>query len=151
LQTCPRVVIRRDWQTTRIPNEIAIVSGGGAGHEPFANGLVGKGMLTAAVTGNIFASPPTVHISAALDAVANAGKTMMNDSWHRSVLDGILVIINNYTGDRLNFGLSVERFNHQYAGCARIVLVGDDTALQSDDLSAGRRGLVGSTFVIKVS
>ena len=81
-----RVVARDDWDKSRV----AVISGGGSGHEPAHAGFVGKGMLTAAVCGDLFASP-------SVDAVLNAIVAVTGDR-------GCLLIVKNYTGDRLNFG-----------------------------------------------
>ena len=86
-----KVVVRTDWDKSKV----ALVSGGGSGHEPAHAGLVGEGMLTAAVCGDIFASPSLDAVLAGILAVT--GKA------------GCLLIVKNYTGDRLNFGLSAER------------------------------------------
>ena len=80
-----RVVARDDWDKSRV----AVISGGGSGHEPAHAGFVGKGMLTAAVCGDLFASP-------SVDAVLNAIVAVTGDR-------GCLLIVKNYTGDRLNF------------------------------------------------
>ena len=87
-------LVRADLASFVASGKVAIVTGGGAGHEPAHAGYVGKGMLTAAVSGDVFASPSTDAVYTALRAVANPA--------------GILVIVKNYTGDRLNFGLAVE-------------------------------------------
>ena len=86
-----RVVVRSDWDKSKV----AVISGGGAGHEPAHVGFVGKGMLTAAVCGDLFASP-------SVDAVLNAIVAVTGDR-------GCLLIVKNYTGDRLNFGLAAEK------------------------------------------
>ena len=86
-----RVVIRKDWDKSKV----AIISGGGSGHEPAHAGFVGEGMLTAAVCGDIFASP-------SVEAVLNAILYVTGDA-------GCLLIVKNYTGDRLNFGLAAEK------------------------------------------
>lgn len=86
-----RIVVRRDWDKRRV----AIISGGGAGHEPAHVGFVGKGMLTAAVCGDVFASP-------CVDAILSAIINVTGDA-------GCLLIVKNYTGDRLNFGLAAEK------------------------------------------
>ena len=86
-----RVVLRKDWDKSKV----AIISGGGSGHEPTHAGFVGKGMLTAAVCGDIFASP-------SVDAVLSAIIATAGDK-------GCLLVIKNYTGDRLNFGLAAEQ------------------------------------------
>jgi ATP-dependent dihydroxyacetone kinase len=124
-----RVVVRRDWDKSKV----AIVSGGGSGHEPAHAGFVGQGMLTAAVCGDIFASPT-------VDAVLSAILAVTGPS-------GCLLIIKNYTGDRLNFGLAAEQaralgFN------VRTVTVDDDIALGKD---VKRRGLAGTLFVHKIA
>lgn len=124
-----RVVLRSDWKK----NKVALVSGGGAGHEPAHVGFVGKGMLTAAVCGDIFASP---SVDAVLSAILSvSGKK------------GCLLIIKNYTGDRLNFGLAAEQartLGHK----VKTVTVGDDIALGKD---VQRRGLAGTIFVQKIA
>ena len=86
-----KVILRADWERKKV----AIVSGGGAGHEPSHAGFVGRGMLTAAVAGEIFASPSVEAVLAAIRAVTGA--------------PGCLLVVKNYTGDRLNFGLAAER------------------------------------------
>uniref|UniRef100_A0A0M3HG46 DhaK domain-containing protein n=1 Tax=Ascaris lumbricoides TaxID=6252 RepID=A0A0M3HG46_ASCLU len=99
-----------------------------------------KGLLSAAVCGNIFASPPTSHITAALEDLKSK--------------HGVIVFVINYTGDRLNFGLAIERFNtHRTTeGSARMVVISDDVALEGrqEGKGVGRRGLAGSMFIMKV-
>ena len=86
-----KVVVRSDWDRAKV----AVVSGGCAGHEPSHVGFVGDGMLTAAVCGDIFASPSVDAVLAGILAVT--GKP------------GCLLVVKNYTGDRLNFGLAAEK------------------------------------------
>jgi dihydroxyacetone kinase len=86
-----KVVLRADWDRSKV----AVISGGGAGHEPAHAGFVGDGMLTAAVCGEIFASPSVDAVLAAILAVTGPA--------------GCLLVVKNYTGDRLNFGLAAER------------------------------------------
>ncbi len=86
-----RVVVRSDWDKS----SVALVSGGGSGHEPAHAGFVGQGMLTAAVCGDVFASPSVDAVLAGILAVTGPA--------------GCLLIVKNYTGDRLNFGLAAER------------------------------------------
>jgi dihydroxyacetone kinase len=86
-----RVVVRSDWDKSKV----ALVSGGGSGHEPAHAGFVGAGMLTAAVCGDVFASPSVDAVLAGILAVTGPS--------------GCLLIVKNYTGDRLNFGLAAER------------------------------------------
>lgn len=124
-----RVVVRNDWDKSKV----ALVSGGGSGHEPAHAGFVGKGMLTAAVCGNVFASPSVDAVVAGILAVTGPA--------------GCLLIVKNYTGDRLNFGLAAER------ACAfglnvEMVIVDDDIALP--DLPQAR-GVAGTLFVHKIA
>ena len=86
-----KVVVRADWKS----DQVAIISGGGSGHEPAHAGFVGKGMLTAAVCGEVFASPSVEAVLAGILAVTGE--------------KGCLLIVKNYTGDRLNFGLAAEK------------------------------------------
>jgi dihydroxyacetone kinase len=83
-------------------NGVVLVSGGGSGHEPSHAGWIGSGMLSGAVCGGIFASPSVHSILAAIRAVAP--RQSRSDSG-----DGVLLVIKNYTGDRLNFGMAAER------------------------------------------
>lgn len=124
-----RVVMRSDWEKSKV----ALVSGGGSGHEPAHAGFVGMGMLTAAVCGDIFASPSVDAVLAAILAVTGPA--------------GCLLIVKNYTGDRLNFGLAAERarsFGHKVS----MVIVDDDIALP--DLPQAR-GVAGTLFVHKIA
>lgn len=129
------VVIRAGHEPGTDPgdDQVAVISGGGSGHEPAHVGFIGEGMLTAAVPGSLFASPP---VSAVLEAI-------------RSVTGpaGCLLIIKNYTGDRLNFGLAAERARQEgYA--VETVLVSDDVALPEIDQP---RGLAGTVLVHKTA
>eukprot|EP00731_Ephydatia_muelleri_P027864 Em0019g737a len=131
-----RVIVRADIDTVTEQNKVTLVSGGGSGHEPAHAGFVGKGMLSAAVAGAVFASPPSASVLAALRAVASPA--------------GTLVIVKNYTGDRLNFGIAVEQAKME-GMAVKMVVVGEDTALPSTESSAGRRGLCGILLVHKVA
>ena len=131
-----RVIIREDFEQFCNDGHVSIISGGGSGHEPFAAGFVGQGMLTAAVAGSVFASPPPADIIAAIEAV-------------KSPL-GILLLVANYTGDRLNFGIALERAK-SLGHNIKMVVVGEDCALESNDKTAGRRGLVGIVNVMKIA
>jgi len=124
-----KVVLRADWDKTKV----SVVSGGGAGHEPSHAGFVGAGMLTAAVSGEIFASP---SVEAVLQAIrATTGPA------------GCLLIVKNYTGDRLNFGLAAEKARAE--GLAvEMAIVGDDVALPD---IAQPRGVAGTLFVHKIA
>ena len=105
-----RVVVRRDLDK----NNVAVISGGGSGHEPAHAGFVGKGMLTAAVCGDLFASP-------SVDAVLTAIQAVTGDA-------GCLLIVKNYTGDRLNFGLAAEKARRMGYN-VEMLIVGDDISL----------------------
>jgi dihydroxyacetone kinase len=124
-----RVVLRSDWDRSKV----ALVSGGGSGHEPAHIGFVGKGMLTAAVCGDVFASPSVDAILAGILAVTGPA--------------GCLLIVKNYTGDRLNFGLAAERAR-AYGLNVSMVIVDDDIALP--DLPQAR-GVAGTLFVHKIA
>jgi len=124
-----KVVIRTD----RNPSHVALVSGGGSGHEPSHAGFVGEGMLSAAVCGEIFASPSVDAVLAGILAVTGEA--------------GCLLIVKNYTGDRLNFGLAAERAR-ALGHTIRMVVVGDDVALP--DLPQPR-GVAGTLFVHKIA
>jgi triose/dihydroxyacetone kinase / FAD-AMP lyase (cyclizing) len=124
-----RVVIRNDWDKSKV----ALVSGGGSGHEPAHAGFVGKGMLTAAVCGDVFASPSVDAVLAGILAVTGPA--------------GCLLIVKNYTGDRLNFGLAAERAR-AFGLNVSMVIVDDDAALP--ELSQAR-GVAGTLFVHKIA
>lgn len=124
-----RVVVRNDWDKSKV----ALVSGGGSGHEPAHAGFVGEGMLTAAVCGDIFASPSVDAVLAGILAVTGPA--------------GCLLIVKNYTGDRLNFGLAAERAR-AFGLDVSIVIVDDDIALP--DLPQAR-GVAGTLFVHKIA
>lgn len=129
-------VVRADLEAFRQTGKVAIVTGGGAGHEPAHAGYVGAGMLTAAVSGDVFASPSTDAVYAALKAVRNAA--------------GVLVIVKNYTGDRLNFGLAAEMARSEGIE-VELVIVDDDAALGTAEETAGRRGIAGTVLVHKIA
>lgn len=131
LQVDPRIriVMRNGWQK----QQVALISGGGSGHEPAHVGFIGKGMLTAAVCGDVFASP-------SVDAVYNAIINITGEA-------GCLLIVKNYTGDRLNFGLAAEKARK--AGFSvNMVIVGDDVALPDNPQP---RGVAGTLLVHKVA
>ncbi|SAF14389.1 dihydroxyacetone kinase subunit DhaK [Enterobacter kobei] len=123
-----RIVARGDWDKSRV----AVISGGGSGHEPAHAGFVGKGMLTAAVCGDLFASP-------SVDAVLNAIVAVTGDR-------GCLLIVKNYTGDRLNFGLAAEKAK-RYGLKVEMVIVADDIALPDNKQP---RGIAGTALVHKI-
>ncbi|AVR35988.1 TPA: glycerone kinase [Klebsiella quasipneumoniae subsp. similipneumoniae] len=124
-----RVVVRRDLNK----NNVAVISGGGAGHEPAHVGFIGKGMLTAAVCGDLFASP-------SVDAVLTAIQAVTGEA-------GCLLIVKNYTGDRLNFGLAAEKAR-RLGYNVEMLIVGDDISLPDNKQP---RGIAGTLFVHKVA
>ncbi|MEM9851941.1 MAG: dihydroxyacetone kinase subunit DhaK [Pseudomonadota bacterium] len=124
-----KVVVRTDWDKSKV----ALVSGGGSGHEPAHAGFVGQGMLTAAVCGDVFASPSVDAVLAGILAVTGE--------------KGCLLIVKNYTGDRLNFGLAAERAR-AFGKKVEMVIVDDDIALP--DLPQAR-GVAGTLFVHKIA
>jgi dihydroxyacetone kinase len=130
-----KVVLRADVSSTTY-DKVAVISGGGSGHEPAHAGFVGEGMLTAAICGDIFASPPVDSILAGVRAVTGPM--------------GCLLIVKNYTGDRLNFGLAAEQAKSEGYN-VEMVIVGDDCALPPPRGIAGRRGLAGTILVHKVA
>ncbi|RRZ88962.1 dihydroxyacetone kinase subunit DhaK [Erwinia sp. 198] len=124
-----RVVVRNDWDK----KDVALISGGGSGHEPAHVGFVGKGMLTAAVCGDIFASP---SVEAVLSAIINVTGEK-----------GCLLIVKNYTGDRLNFGLAAEKAK-KLGFKVELVMVTDDIALPDNPQP---RGIAGTALIHKVA
>ncbi len=124
-----KVILRADWDRSKV----AVISGGGAGHEPAHAGFVGRGMLTAAVSGEIFASP-------SVDAVLAAIRAVTGDA-------GCLLIVKNYTGDRLNFGLAAERARAE-GYRVEMVIVADDVAIPDNPRP---RGVAGTLFVHKIA
>jgi dihydroxyacetone kinase len=127
--------LRSDVAELLASGKVAILSGGGAGHEPAHAGYVGAGMLTAAVAGEVFTSP-------SVDAVLEAIRAV-------SAPAGVLLIVKNYTGDRLNFGLAAELARAEGTP-VEIAVVADDVALAAAG-GAGRRGLAGTVLVHKVA
>uniref|UniRef100_A0A7N0VA95 3,4-dihydroxy-2-butanone kinase n=1 Tax=Kalanchoe fedtschenkoi TaxID=63787 RepID=A0A7N0VA95_KALFE len=130
-----KVVIRSDVSSSTY-EKVAIISGGGSGHEPAHAGFVGEGMLTAAICGDVFASPTVDAILAGIRAVTGP--------------KGCLLIVKNYTGDRLNFGLAAEQAKSEGFE-VEMVIVGDDCALPPPRGVAGRRGLAGTILVHKIA
>jgi len=122
--------------------KVALVSGGGSGHEPLHVGFVGPGMLDAAVPGTIFTSPTPDQVFAAVQAAEVGG--------------GVLLIVKNYTGDVLNFEIAAELAElaglETHTGLeTRTVLVNDDVAVEDSLYTAGRRGVAGTVLVEKLA
>ncbi|MGR8934145.1 MAG: dihydroxyacetone kinase subunit DhaK [Gammaproteobacteria bacterium] len=124
----PHFVSRK---TPAKPGKVALISGGGSGHEPLHTGFVGRGMLDAACPGQIFTSPTPDQMLAAAQAVENGG--------------GVLFIVKNYAGDVMNFEMAAEMLECSNA----TVLVNDDVSLPKTH-STGRRGVAGTLVVEKI-
>ncbi|KAJ4309213.1 hypothetical protein N0V84_011634 [Fusarium piperis] len=123
------------YDTEHHGSNVSIVSGGGSGHEPAWTGYVGKNMLAASVQGDIFASPSTKQILAAIEAVPSE--------------EGTILVITNYTGDCLHFGLANEKAIARGHKC-RMIICGDDVSVGRRGGIVGRRGLAGQIGVLKV-
>ena len=117
-----------------VQGKVSIVQGSGSGHEPAHVMIVGKGMLDAACPGDVFAAPP-------MDYVFETTKLMANDA-------GVLLIVNNYTGDRMAFDMGREMAEAEGIKVA-ILMVDDDVAVKDSTYTVGRRGVAGNFFVIK--
>jgi dihydroxyacetone kinase len=129
-----KVIVRADAEHKR-NQQVAIISGGGSGHEPAHAGYVGVGMLSAAIAGEVFTSPNSDSILSAIKAVATKS--------------GVLLVVKNYTGDRLNFGLAAEMARSEGIP-VKMVIVDDDVALNTADQATGARGLAGTVFIHKL-
>ncbi len=116
--------------------KVALISGGGSGHEPSHGGFVGKGMLDGAVAGAVFTSPTPDQVYEAIMA-ANGGK-------------GVLLVIKNYTGDVLNFEMAADMAADEGVEVEKVV-VDDDVAVQNSTWTTGRRGIAGTVFIHKLA
>lgn len=112
-----------------------MISGGGSGHEPAHASYIGSGALDVAVAGDIFASPSAAQILVGLKAIETN--------------KGILMIVKNYTGDKLNFGLAAQKARAEGQNIS-VVFVNEDASLNGKGL-VGRRGLAGTVFVHKIA
>jgi phosphoenolpyruvate---glycerone phosphotransferase subunit DhaK len=128
VSTEPRYVARID---APVGGKVALVSGGGSGHEPMHTGFVGKGMLDAACPGEVFTSPTPDQMAAAVKAVDGGA--------------GVLLLVKNYTGDVMNFEMAAELAADDGMAVASAV-IDDDVAVENSTYTAGRRG-VGSTVL----
>jgi dihydroxyacetone kinase-like protein len=128
LNTDPVFVRRRNLQR----GKVALISGGGSGHEPLHTGFVGHGMLDAACPGHVFTSPTPDQMVAAAEAVDTGG--------------GVLFIVKNYSGDVMNFEMATEIIGLDSA----MILVNDDVAVEDSGFTTGRRGVAGTVIVEKV-
>lgn len=123
------------YRTAETPNIVGIVSGGGSGHEPSHAGFVGKGMLSAAVSGEVFTSPTPDQILEGIKAADNGA--------------GVFLVIKNYTGDVMNFEIAQEFAEAEGIETAAII-VDDDIAMEDSTYTAGRRGIAGTGFMHKI-
>ncbi|VVT50890.1 uncharacterized protein SAPINGB_P002914 [Magnusiomyces paraingens] len=131
-----KVVVRS--ADTYNERKVTLISGGGSGHEPTHAGLVGPGLLDAAVCGQVFASPSTKQVLAGIEALVPSSL-------------GTLVVVKNYTGDVINFGLAAERAQSN-GRKVRVVVVQDDVAVgRKKGGLVGRRGLAGTVLVHKIA
>ncbi|RAW05954.1 glycerol kinase [Halomonas elongata] len=129
-----RILVRGDWDRQREGSrQVAVLSGGGAGHEPAHAGFIGDGMLTGVISGNLFASPSVEPILAAIREVCGDA--------------GCLLVVKNYTGDRLNFGLAAERARGEGLN-VEMVIVADDVAIAE---APQPRGIAGTLLVHKLA
>src|SRR5437879_8438779 len=123
-----KFVRRRELQ----PGKVALISGGGSGHEPLHAGFVGRGMLDAACPGQVFTSPTPDHMVAAVEAVETG--------------NGCLFIVKNYEGDVMNFQMAADLAGKNVA----TVVTDDDVAVERSTWSTGRRGVAGTLVVEKI-
>lgn len=127
------VLVRKE---SPVEKKVALVSGGGSGHEPSHGGYVGYGMLDAAIAGDVFTSPTPDPIYEAIKAVDGGA--------------GVLLIVKNYTGDIMNFEMAKDMA--EMDGCkVEYVVVNDDVAVENSTYTAGRRGIAGTVFVHKIA
>ena len=125
----PNFVTRAD---APVRGKVALISGGGSGHEPLHAGFVGQGMLDAACPGEVFTSPTPDQMLAAAEAV-NGGA-------------GVLFIVKNYSGDVMNFEMAAEMFPGEHAS----IITNDDVAVEDSSFTTGRRGVAGTVIVEKI-
>ncbi|MEV6445639.1 dihydroxyacetone kinase subunit DhaK [Amycolatopsis sp. NPDC051716] len=133
VQYDPDVVIRAD---APVAGKVAVISGGGSGHEPLHGGFVGQGMLAAAVPGAVFTSPTPDAVQAAVTATTGEA--------------GALLIVKNYTGDVLNFETAAELAAAEGLE-VRSVVIDDDVAVKDSTYTAGRRGVGGTVLLEKIT
>ncbi len=130
---CGNVVVRAQKKSD---DKVALVSGGGSGHEPAHGGFVGKGMLDCAVAGAVFTSPTPDKIFEGIKAVATE--------------QGVLCIVKNYTGDVMNFEMAIDMAADEDIKADHVV-VNDDVAVEDSTWTAGRRGVAGTILVHKIA
>lgn len=128
-----QAIIRKD---APVKNKVAIISGGGSGHEPSHTGFVGRGMLDAACAGAVFTSPTMDNIVEVMKMV-DSGK-------------GILQVVKNYSGDVMNFEMAAD-FLREEGFQVESIVINDDVAVEDSLYTSGRRGVAGTIFVHKVA
>lgn len=155
-QSLAAIPFTNPWTVLDLPNKtlyspihqasqrVTIVSGGGAGHEPSFTGYVGPGFLSSAVSGTIFASPSSRQVLTALERELDR-KADIKDG-------GVVVMVMNYTGDVLNFGVAVEKIKARRPDArVEMLVVGDDVGVpRSNAGKVGRRGIAGTVLVMKI-
>lgn len=129
---CGNVVVR----ASKKEGKVALISGGGSGHEPAHGGYVGEGMLDAAVAGAVFTSPTPDQVYEGIKAIATDA--------------GVLMVIKNYTGDVMNFEMAADMARDEGIKVAQVV-VNDDVAVKDSLYTVGRRGVAGTVFVHKIA
>ena len=129
---CGNVVVRAQKKE----GKVALISGGGSGHEPAHGGFVGKGMLDAAVAGAVFTSPTPDQIFEGIKAIATDA--------------GVLMVVKNYTGDVMNFEMAAEMAEMEGIKVKHVV-TNDDVAVKDSLYTVGRRGVAGTVFVHKIA
>ena len=129
----PTFVTRAD---APVQGKVALISGGGSGHEPLHAGFVGKGMLSAACPGEVFTSPTPDQMVAAAQAVDGGA--------------GVLFIVKNYSGDIMNFEMAAEMLPDMGGAEVATVVTNDDVAVEDSTFTTGRRGVAGTVMVEKI-
>ena len=129
---CGNVVVR----SNKKEGKVALISGGGSGHEPAHGGYVGYGMLDCAVAGAVFTSPTPDQIYEGIKAIATD--------------EGVLMVIKNYTGDVMNFEMAGEMAADEGINVEQVI-VNDDVAVEDSLYTVGRRGVAGTVFVHKIA
>lgn len=129
---CGNVVVR----ARKKEGKVALISGGGSGHEPAHSGFVGEGMLDAAVAGPVFTSPTPDQIYEGIKAIATD--------------KGVFMVVKNYTGDVMNFEMAAEMAEMDGIP-VKYVVTNDDVAVQDSLYTVGRRGVAGTIFVHKIA
>ena len=129
---CGNVVVR----SRKKEGKVALISGGGSGHEPAHGGFVGEGMLDAAVAGPVFTSPTPDQIYEGIKAIATD--------------KGVFMVVKNYTGDVMNFEMAAEMAEMDGIP-VKYVVTNDDVAVQDSLYTVGRRGVAGTIFVHKIA